>query len=214
MKLIYYPYKPMTITNKRPLVVETASPKVYTDLMNAFRLELDTIHLADDFDELLDVAAHSEWYGDPMLEIDLDRTFQRVVQKQLIKLMTDQEKQRLVDLSQQLAMEVLSRSFLLDLPLNVSPENSIPAIMKMVKLSYDEEIKQHPYDIIETVLKTLTEVDDHQLSVFTNLSHYLDVSQINNLVEVVADVDIEVLIIEFSKVSRQDMFANCELYLH
>lgn len=210
MNVTYYPYTPIHITPGRIVVVDTAIPKVYSDLTDGFRKELDTIRLSDDEFQSLDIAKWSQWYGDPRLELNLDRQFQRVVLKRYLNVMSATEQSTLMDLARQLSGRVLENSFALDLPLDVTTLASVEAIIKFSGLHYSESASTDGYVTLETLIKTITELNDPQLTVLTNVSHYLEKSQLQDLVKLVGTTAIPMLVIEFSECERRENFENCD----
>lgn len=211
MNVTYYPYQPILVRPGQVVVIDTASSKIYSDLVEAFRDEKDLIRISGDDFESLDLGKWSEWYGDPKLELNLDHQFQRIVLKRLSKTLTNDQRIALMDQGRALVGRVLESSFLLDLPLAVSSITGVDSIIKFSGLHFSEAAWQDVYATIETLIKTIIELDDQQLTVLTNVSHYLNVDQMQDLVRLVntTTVPVPVLIIEFSFDPRPDVFKNC-----
>ncbi|KRK75446.1 hypothetical protein FD30_GL002017 [Levilactobacillus namurensis DSM 19117] len=53
---------------------------------------------------------------------------------------------------------------------------------------------------------------DQRLTVLTNVSHYLQVPQLEALGKVVAEADLPVIIIEFSETRQVNYFKSCQYY--
>lgn len=212
MKLTYYGYAPFNVATGRITVLGTGVPKIYRDLIGGFRNDDETIHVATDDYELKEVDRISQWYGDPMLEINLNGLFQRKLQTQLLKILSDQQTVNLTDGLQQLFTQILGDSYLLDVPLDI---DEMPELSKLIKFSgirIAETADTDVNGILETLIKTLVELNDQRTIVLTNVSHYLQVAQFKELSRLVADADLPVLIIEYSECRQAGVFEECEYH--
>ncbi|QMU07712.1 type II-A CRISPR-associated protein Csn2 [Levilactobacillus suantsaii] len=212
MKLTYYGYQPFDVQPGEITVLATAAPKIYHDLVIGLRDDMDTVRLASDDFELLKHSQASHWYGDPVLEIDLNKIFQRKLQDLFLKSLSEKQVVQLTDDWQRIITQILGDSYLLDVPLNV-PET--PALAKLVKLSglqLEESVNREPYGILETLIKTLVELNDQKMVVLTNISHYLQVPRLKMLRKVVATTYLPVLDIEFSENRQKDYFKECRYH--
>lgn len=212
MKLTYYGYRPFDIASGKLTVLATAAPKIYRDLVMGLRGDTESVRLATDDFDLLNNQRDAHWYGDPLLEIDLNGLFQRKLQAQLLKTLSNQQVVQLTGDWQQLLTQILGTSYLMDVPMAV-PET--PELVKLIKLSglrLAEDSTQTPYAILETLIKTLEELHDQRLTVLTNVSHYLQVPQLEALGKVVAEADLTVIVIEFSETRQVNYFKSCQYY--
>jgi len=212
MNFAYYSFPPFAVSTRKVTVIDTAVPRIYQDLSLGFQDKLDTVKLSDDDFTSVTVKNGAQWYGDPMLTVDLNSLFQRKLQAQLIKVLADDQVVALSDGLRELLSKLLEDSYLMDVPLEM-PE--IPELAKLVKLS-GVQVTAGPVDdayaIIESLIKVLIELNDQRMIVLTNVSHYLQVSQLQSLVRFMANADLPLLLIEFSPSQRKEYFAGCDYH--
>lgn len=212
MKLTYYSYEPFDVPNGRITVLDTGAVKIYQDLVAGLRNDEETFHVATDDFELKEIPQLCQWYGDPLLEIDLNGLFQRKLQARLLKVLSDQQTVQLTDQLQQLLTRILGDSYLLDVPLGISETPELTKLVKFSGLRVDGLEEMGVHGILETLIKILVELNDHHTVILTNVSHYLQVAQLQELSKVVADADLPVVIIEFSETRRNDYFKDCDYH--
>lgn len=212
MNFAYYSFPPFTVRSSKVTVVDTAVQRIYQDLSLGFQDKLDTVKLSDDSFDAVIVKNGAQWYGDPMLTVDLNSLFQRKLQTQLIKLLADDQVVALSDGLRELLSKLLEDSYLMDVPLEM-PE--IPELAKLVKFS-GIQVTTGPVDdayaIIESLIKVLIELNDKRMLVLTNVSHYLQVSQLQSLVRFMVNTDLPLLLIEFSSSQRKEYFTGCDYH--
>lgn len=212
MNFAYYSFPPFAVRAGKVTVVDTAVQRIYQDLSLGFQDKLDTVKMSDDdFDSII-VKKGAQWYGDPMLTVDLNSLFQRKLQTQLIKLLADDQIVALSDGLRELLSKLLEDSYLMDVPLEM-PE--IPELAKLVKLSGIQVTAgsvDDAYAIIESLIKVLIELNDQRMIVLTNVSHYLQVSQLQSLVRFMSNTDLPLLLIEFSPNQRKEYFTDCDYH--
>ncbi|MGK4178621.1 type II-A CRISPR-associated protein Csn2 [Lapidilactobacillus dextrinicus] len=85
-------------------------------------------------------------------------------------------------------------------------------IIKLCNISFINTLKTQPYDIIETVLKCASELNERSILVLTNVHQYLSVSQFQELVRLIETLDLSTLLIEFSEKKKSDYYENCRYY--
>lgn len=212
MNLTYYGFEPFEVAASKVTVMDVGTPKLYRDLVLGLRDGADTISLSnEDFESVL-LSKSIEWYGDPMLTVDLNSLFQRKLQAQLEKLVDDAQVVKISDDVRTLMTEVLSAGYMMDVPLEL-PE--IPELKKLIKFSgiqLSPEVADDAYGIIEALIKVVIELGDHRMIVLTNVSHYLSVNQLQSLVRLMTTVDLPLLLIEFSDSRRVEYFQGCEYH--
>lgn len=164
MNLAYYPFQLITTKPSEVTVIDTASPKVLTDLIEALRNDLDKVVLSNDQLEPQEIRKASLWIGDPMLELDLDKLFQRLIYKKMGLLIENQRLVELIDQSQQMAIDLLQDPFLSDLPVTVEPGGKLDQIMKYCNVHFDEAVTSESTSKIEALIQTLTKLGKRNLS--------------------------------------------------
>ena len=173
MNLAYYPFQLITTKPSEVTVIDTASPKVLTDLIEALRNDLDKVVLSNDQLEPQEIRKASLWIGDPRLELARDNLFQRLISSRRELLMENQRLVELIDQSQQMAMDLLQDPFLSDLPVTVEPGGKLEQIMKYCNVHFDEAVTTESTSKIEALIQTLTKLGEKKLVILTNVSHYL-----------------------------------------
>lgn len=172
--------------------------------------QAETVHIATDNFELKTPEIACHWYGDPLLEINLNTLFQRKLQGQVLNLLADQQKIKLTDQLQAILTQVLGVSYLVDVPLDIPETPELTKLIKFSGLRISQSLEGNVHGILETLIHTLVELNDRQMVVLTNISHYLQVAQLQELGRVVADTNLSVLIIEFSNFTQSDYFQECD----
>ena len=210
MNLAYYPFQLITTKPSVITVIDTGLPKVLLDLVQAFRNDDDGIVLSNEQMQIQELRKASLWIGDPVLEMDLDKLFQRLIIKKVSQLIEDQRLIELIEQSQRLAMSLLREPLLSELPVTVVPGGKLEQIMKYCNVHFDEEVLTEPFSKVEAAIQTLAKLEEKRLVIFTNISHYLDVDSLNKLLDQVKDTSLELLLIEFSDVERGKFFEKCQ----
>lgn len=118
----------------------------------------------------------------------------------------------MIELARSIKTEISEQALLLDLPLEVVPDIEINKIVKFADIQYSSQFIEYPYDIIEAVLKTFSELEETKIIGFMNISDYLDETGFNDLVDLVKTLDLKVLHIKFSEFKRSEKYDECRYY--
>lgn len=214
MNLTYYPFKPFKIEFGKVNVLDIGNSKMYFDICRGFSDLADTIKISNDDFEIQDCGKQCSWYGDLMLSVDLNKLFVRKIQQRLLELMNDEQQVALLDRGREVVSEVTDVSFLMDLPLEVSSLPDVEKIIKFVGISFPSELAGNPYAILETLIQTHVELGIKKQLVLTNASHYISKQQFRDLSHLVSDLNVTVVDIEFSEISRAEKFSDtCYYYV-
>lgn len=212
MNITYYPFKPFKIEPSKVNVLDIGNSKMYFDICRGFSDLADTIKISNDDFEIQDCGKQCSWYGDLMLSVDLNKLFVRKIQQRLLELMNDEQQVALLDRSREVVSEVTDVSFLMDLPLEVSSLPDVEKIIKFVGVSFPSELAGNPYAMLETLIQTHVELGIKKQLVLTNVSHYISKNQFRNLSHLVSDLNVTVVDIEFSEISRAEKFLDACYY--
>ena len=205
---------PFHLAEGETLLVETGSPAVYQQLLEGVQDKNELVHVSDDDFASVDLEKSLAFYGDPMLNIDLDRLFIGKIIHLLASQANEETQVGLIDANQQLITKVLTSSFMMDLPLTVNSETNFSDIFKHAEIQFSRDLIGSGYGIIEAILKCHQELNINKIICLTNVSHYLNVNQLNELVSVTQDLQLKLFLIEFSEVNHQDTYANlCYHYI-
>ncbi|AMV69547.1 CRISPR-associated protein, SAG0897 family [Pediococcus damnosus] len=198
MNITYYPFKPIIINTTKPTLIETSNQKVYTDLISGLKGYSDVIKISDDDFKLVECERAVKWVGDAFVDADLNKMFQGQLQKKIVSKLDDDTRLQLTDLNNKLKSLIFDATFSLDLPLKVDSEFDPVKLVKYCNVGFVSALNRDPYDIIETVLKTASELKETKILILTNVRNYLSVSQFNELVSLISTLDLNILFIEFS----------------
>lgn len=207
MNLAFSSFEPIT-TKSGINVLDVADPKLYFDLIRGFKDEVDTLHLSDDDWKLMVTNKISYWLGDPMLDLDLNKIFMKKILGRFSELIGD-DWAKLADEARMLNTHILEESYLLDIPLEVAPVMNVESVLKNSGLLLSLETLSDPYAKMEALIKVTSEINEERVLVLTNVSHYLNVTQLCQLEKVVTDAGTQLLLIEFSNCNRRDFFKDC-----
>jgi len=212
MNLTYYGFRPFKITPGKVVVLATGSPHIYQEIILGLQDRTDTVKLSDDNFTTVTVGKGAQWYGDPLLNVDLNALFQRKLQTRLLKVLADDQTVGLVDGLQSLLSQLLADSYLMDVPLELPETPELAKLIKFSGIQLVPDLRDDVYGILETLVKALIELNDHRMVVLTNVGHYLQVSQLQSLVRFMANIDLPILLIEFSSTKQSDYFRNCDYH--
>ena len=212
MNLTYYPLAPFEIKQNRCTVIQCANPRSYTDLINGLRDLSDKVVLTDAEHNRVEISKGICWIGDCFQSPEISKAFQAGMEKKIVKNVGSERLSQFIQIDQQLKSLVMDELLMYDLPLTVDAEFSLSKLLKTTNISFVSDLKTQPYDIIETVLKCASDLDERGILVLTNVHQYLSVSQFQELVRLIETLDLYTLLIEFSELKSDDYFANCQYY--
>ncbi|CUS25499.1 CRISPR-associated Csn2 family protein [Paucilactobacillus oligofermentans DSM 15707 = LMG 22743] len=212
MKLTYSPFKPFEITKGKITVIETGNYDVYRKMIMNFKDLEDDINFSDDDYKLMETIKALNWIGDQMFADNLNKQFQAKIYKRVFEIMPDSSQQALIELARKIKNTVTDVTYMIDLPLEVNPEIDLLKIIKFAEIEYNSIMTAGPYDIIEVILKTLSELNETKIIGMMNVSDYLRESDFKDLIQLVRTLDLKVLLIKFSEIQRSEKYDECRYY--
>ena len=93
-----------------------------------------------------------------------------------------------------------------DLPLTLNYDGDLKRLLTYCRLHFINESTIEPYDIINHDLKVHLECDLDSVVCFCNLSNYLDRQEFRDLISEVTEINVPLLLVEFSEFSKQDYY--------
>jgi CRISPR type II-A-associated protein Csn2 len=99
-----------------------------------------------------------------------------------------------------------------DLPLEINFDEDLKKLLKMVGLHLDHKMLLEPYDIIEMVLKVLEICNLKTIPVMCNVANYLDSQQLNELSKLVRQMNLILVLIEFTDSNFKFIPENAQFY--
>lgn len=96
--------------------------------------------------------------------------------------------------------------------MSIDEEWSLKKLYKYSGIDVLKSAIDNPYDIIKVVLNSYKKFYPKKLIVLNVLFNYLDSSQISNLIQMIKDLDLYVLILNFSSQPYSKLFEKCRYY--
>ncbi|SPC38732.1 type II-A CRISPR-associated protein Csn2 [Latilactobacillus fuchuensis] len=211
MRVTMYPYQPFEVTNQKITVFSTNSADVYTKLIAGFKDQQEILKISDDQFQLIDIVKSVLWGGE-ISTLDPNKLFQSRLIKKMAKDLTDDQRQNLVGLDSQMRAAILEAAFMYDLALDIDLEWDVQKALKYFNLKFSNDIQTNPYGIMESIVATASELNETKIIVLMNVSHYLSISQFNELVRLMATLNVKLFIIEFSETSNPTRYQECRYY--
>lgn len=69
-----------------------------------------------------------------------------------------------------------------------------------------------PFIDIGAIVQTAVELNESKIITLINVSHYLSINQFNELVRLVATLNVKLFLIEFSEEVKSDQYQKCCYY--
>lgn len=211
MRITMYPYRPFEVTNQKITVFSTNSVDVYTKLIAGFKDQEEILRISDDQFQLIDIVKSVLWGGE-ISTLDPNKLFQSRLIKKMAQDLTDDQRQNLIKLDSQMRTAILEAAFMYDLALDIDLEWDIQKALKYFNLKFSNDIQSDPYGIIESIVLTASELNETKIIVLMNVSHYLSISQFNELVRLMATLNVKLFIIEFSETQNPIRYQECRYY--
>lgn len=211
MNITFYPYHPFSVQNKKITVCTTSSPEVYTKLIAGMSGAQETVKFSNAQYELMDYSKAVIWGGD-VAAINLNHLFQNRLIKKFAADLTDQQRQKLTQLDSEIRSTILDAAFMYELTLDVNQEWDLQRMIKFYNLQFSTAVQHDPYGIIESIVQTAVELNESKIITLINVSHYLSINQFNELVRLVATLNVKLFLIEFSEEVKSDQYQKCCYY--
>lgn len=211
MNITLYPFQPFTITPNKITVFSTNAVSVYTKLVTSLKTEQEALKISNEDYQLVDFNKNILWIGD-LATADLNQLFQKQLLKKISNDLNDTQRQTLVQLDNQIRTAISDTILMYDLSLTVGQEWNISKLLKYISVKFFNSIQADPYGIIENIVKTVSELNNNKIIILMNVSHYLSISQFNELVRLIAALDVKLFIIEFLEKAFPKKYQDCRYY--
>lgn len=211
MKLTLYPYEPFEINERLITVFGTSNTITYSKMIAGLTGKEEILKLADEQYQLIDISLGLLWCGE-ITTIDIEKLFQNRLLKRIEVGLTDTKRQQLITLDMQVKSAVLDVLYMYDLSLDVDAASDISRLLKYTGVHFSTDIKRDPYGIIESILMVASELNETKIITLLNVSHYLSISQFQELVRLMATLNVKLFIIEFSEKSQDQKYQDCRYY--
>lgn len=212
MKFVYKGHQPVEIKNGRVSVLATNNQKIYLELIRGLQGINDSVMVVDDNYESLELINAIDWDGDIIANNNLYTKYSTEIIKTIIKNLTDEERSRLDSVARQLYSTIQEILFMTDLPLEVQYDGDIKRLINYCRIKFSTLIQQQPCDIIKTDLKLHLECNDSSCVGLNNVANYLSPAEFKELLQINAELQVPVLLIEFTELDNRKYYENVDFY--
>ncbi|GAA3198871.1 type II-A CRISPR-associated protein Csn2 [Lentilactobacillus kefiri] len=212
MKISYAAHKEIQINDQHPTVIATNNPTVYHDLIVGLGVFDDKVKMYDDSFNAVEIKDAVDWQGDVGLNGGVSEKYNSNILKQLETVLTDDQRKSITDINNQLYTLIQQCLFMIDLPLEVTYDWDLKKLFKYCKIHFNSQTMQNPYAIIESIIKIHLECGLKSAVGLTNVAHYLNQQQINDLSKLVSSTGISTILVAFTDLKSQELYTNCDFY--
>ncbi|KID42261.1 type II-A CRISPR-associated protein Csn2 [Fructilactobacillus fructivorans] len=210
MKVTIFPTEPFEVENGILTVVQTSSPKFYTDFIKGLSTE-NGLTISED-DEILNFASNVTYLKDVVTNPYVFDAFKSSLQNQVVDNLNENNRQELFRIDRRIKDIFLQSAYMEDVPLEINDEWNLKKMVKYAGIQMVSSTVETPYDIITSVLNLFKKFNPKKLIVLNDLFNYLNSSQISDLIQVIKALDLKVLILNFSDSFKKDDFKKCRNY--
>ncbi|KRM32524.1 hypothetical protein FC83_GL000391 [Agrilactobacillus composti DSM 18527 = JCM 14202] len=161
--------------------IHVANSQLLWDLQRFWQVEnVDNFVFSSD-GKILHPLKDSLFIGDLGSNIDLNDIFKRQIYKILLAHLDEQSLQQLYRLDSQIKAAVTDVIFTGNLPIQLNQDWAVDRLIKYLEPSVDTVNVTTPYDIINSVLEVMGQLNDKRLPIFSNPMNYLDLAQLRTI---------------------------------
>ncbi|MDF7672719.1 type II-A CRISPR-associated protein Csn2 [Lactobacillus sp. ESL0701] len=212
MILSYLTHKKWTFKDNGLTILATQSPIVFQDLIQSFQGNKKMLICTDDSYQSLELEKVFDFVGDVLLSGDVTKKYMLHIEKSYITNLDEDNRNKIFVAFNNLETVLQDSLLLEDLPLDINFDEDLKKLIKMTELHLDSKIKLEPYAIIETVLKIHQICNIKTIPVICNVAHYLDEQKMQELYELVKQVNIPLILIEFTSPDLLIVPKNVQFY--
>ncbi|MFT9269905.1 type II-A CRISPR-associated protein Csn2 [Liquorilactobacillus nagelii] len=212
MKISYAAHQEIDVSNGKPTVIATNNPVAYHDLVSGIQNDSNVLKCYSDDYEDLETEHVIDWVGDVGIQSHLDDRYNLDLLKHLATVLTDDQRKSITDINNQLYTLIQQCLFMIDLPLEVTYDWDLKKLFKYCKIHFNSESMKKPYAIMESIIKVHLECGIKSVVGLTNVAHYLNQQQIQDLFMLIKATGIPTLLIEFTDMKQKKLYANSDFY--
>ncbi|USS93468.1 type II-A CRISPR-associated protein Csn2 [Fructilactobacillus ixorae] len=210
MKLTLYPNAPFEINAGVPTIIRTNNQSFYTSLIQGFQTN-QTIILSSN-EEVLETNDYLEFVGNVVTNPDPFSPFKLKIEREILENLNEKERQRLYQLDCELKSIFLGSAYLEDFPLTVNDEWDVKKQYKYCGINFLHDTQATPYDIIREVLNLYYQFNAKKLLVLDALFNYLEEAQQLQLFQLIKQLELQVLLLDFSGQPYSQLLEECRYY--
>ena len=210
MKIAYVTHDSLDIESGKVTAICTASKSVYLEIIRSFNNADDKLFLCSDDYKEMELKDGIDWEGDVM-EIDVGKKYLNELLKKSVEFMPDELRKQVYELERQTATALQDSIYMFDLPLIVSMDNDLKKTLKNYHFSVDSSIAYDPCAIIETDIKIHAECALKKAIGVSGLATYLTHEEFNYIKDLVKEMDVPLLMIDYNVSGWKSYFDNCNV---
>ncbi|MHA8111463.1 type II-A CRISPR-associated protein Csn2 [Lactobacillaceae bacterium Melli_B4] len=192
------------------LILGTDNPVVYRDLTVGLSYENENVNILNDLYDSLKTSHVINWIGD-LTNYQISRPIENAV-RTIASNLNETQINQLHAATNQLFTIVQDCLFMTNLPLQVNNDGDLLKIFKYCNIDLEKSISNNPYAIIEALVNMQIETGDDKVIGLTNVAHYLDADQIEELSLLCKDTGITLISVEFTTLASQYRYRSCNFY--
>lgn len=182
-------------------IIATQSPIAYRDLVQGFQCKNKMLVCSSDNYDSWEIAKTFDMVGDPLLSGDVTKKYMLKIVNNFINNLDEATRNKILSAFNNLEAALSDSLLLEDLPLEISFNEDLKKLLKMVELHLNQVVLQKPYDIIKTVLKIHQNCNLKTIPVICNVANYLNDQELNELSVLTKQMKMMALLIEFSSLN-------------
>lgn len=210
MIITYQAHKSFEIGNGRVNVIATSSPIAYCDLIEGMQEKNELIASMSEDYETIPLNKALDWLGDPVISESLFQKYMTKITNYVVEDLSEDGRNRIITLYRDLLNAVQDELFMEDLPLAINFDTDLKKLIKFGGIHFDKSLSTNPYGIIETVLRIHDRLGLKSIVVFSNVAHYLDKQQLNELSKLCQELNKAVILIEFCSQNYQSVYRDAK----
>lgn len=212
MKMTYQGHPGMDIKQPGITVLGTNNAVVYRNIIYGMNGWNEQVRFCSDQYERLEVKKALWWLGGVTdVRVNLKKALPKLLTR-ITKQLGDEQSRTINHQLQGLNAELQKLLFMYDIQLDTNLDNNFLNLLKFYHVDLDPIVYDSAYGIIETSLKINQECNINTCLGFSNLANYLTPDQIQDLQELTISMGISLVLIEFTEMSCQDAYKNCDFY--
>lgn len=210
MIITYQAHKSFEIENGRVNVIATSSPIAYCDLIEGMQEKNELLASMSEDYETIPLSKALDWLGDPVISESLFQKYMTKVTNYVVEDLSEDGRNRIITLYRDLLNAVQDELFMEDLPLAINFDTDLKKLIKFGGIHFDKSLATNPYGIIETVLRIHDRLGLKSIVAFSNVAHYLDKQQLNELSKLCQELNKAVILIEFCSQNYQSEYRDAK----
>lgn len=211
MIVTYESHKSFEIKESRINIIATSSPIVYRDLIEGLQDNNELVRSMTDDYETIPLNKALDWLGDPLISESLFQKYMTKVTSYVVEDLSADGRNRIITLYRDLLNAVQDELFMEDLPLEMSFDTDLKKLIKFGGLHFDKSLTKDPYGIIETVLRIHDRLNLKSIVAFSNVAHYLDRQQFNEISKLCLELNRAVIFVEFCSQKDLSVYGDAKL---